>query len=251
MSLDLRKIVGLGSGSPLERVARSLYYGARGLGKAWDWYQETDEREKFVHIFEAVNYLRVADMPKVFFEFGCYSGRTFSAALLAARLLKIHLDAYAFDSFQGLPPNEETRSGVFAAGAFRMDRPSFRRAVHARTRVWVPEDHMVEGFYDSSLTPEFSRRLPPHVGFVHIDVDLYQSTVPVLRFLTDKLVSGTVLLFDDWYCFSPGSSGGERRALEEFREQNPEFTFEEWKNYSGFGKSLFVIRHGSAEEKAR
>ena len=34
-----------------------------------------------------------------------------------------------------------------------------------------------------------------------VDCDLYQSTVPVLAFLADLLQDGTVVLFDDWYCF--------------------------------------------------
>ena len=56
------------------------------------------------------------------------------------------------------------------------------------------------------------------------------------------MVEGTVLLFDDWYCFPPGSNKGERRALEEFQANNPSFEFEDWKSYSTFGKSFFVVK---------
>ena len=45
----------------------------------------------------------------------------------------------------------------------------------------------------------------PKVGLVHIDVDLYSSTVEVLEFVKPLLVKSSVLVFDDWYCFPPGS----------------------------------------------
>ena len=34
------------------------------------WYLETDEKFKYIHILEAVNYVKVAELPNVFFEFG-------------------------------------------------------------------------------------------------------------------------------------------------------------------------------------
>jgi|SRR6266508_650516 len=237
-------------GSVFESVARSAYYGVRGLSDAWEWYRESDERTKFVHIMEAVNYLRVAGLPTVFFEFGCHSGRTFSAALLAARFLKIQLDAYAFDSFEGLPESDEDSTGVFAKGRFRTDVRAFKDAVRARAGITVADDHIIKGFFDDSLTAELSDRLAPRVGFVHIDVDLYKSTVPVLDFVKPKLASGSVVLFDDWYCFPVGQAAGERRAVEEFLTRNPEIIFEEWKDYSGFGKSFFVVVKPTREAAA-
>ena len=44
-------------------------------------------------ITEAMNYLRIAGannrLPNTYFEFGCHSGRTFSAAINAANYLKM------------------------------------------------------------------------------------------------------------------------------------------------------------------
>ena len=80
----------------------------------------------------------------------------------------------------------------------------------------------------------------PKVGMVHIDVDLYSSTMEVLEFIKPLLVVGTVLIFDDWYCFPPGANKGEMKAVKEFSSANPSFQLEEWKAYSTFGKSFFV-----------
>ena len=100
-------------------------------------------------------------------------------------------------------------------------------------------ENVIRGYYEESLTAELQNRMPK-VGVVHIDVDLYSSTVEVLQFIKPLLVIGTVLAFDDWYCFPPGSPKGEKLALEEFCNNNPSFKLEEWKSYSTFGKSFFV-----------
>ena len=82
------------------------------------WYIETDETFKYIHILEAVNYVRVAEMPKVFFEFGCHSGRTFSAAILASKFLNFDMKIYGFDSFEGLPKTSKEEDGYFEGGTF-------------------------------------------------------------------------------------------------------------------------------------
>ena len=70
----------------------------------------------------------------IYFEFGCYSGRTFSAAINAYNFFKIkNFSAYAFDSFRGLPENEETQSSVFKPGSFSMSKINFVQEVFNNT----------------------------------------------------------------------------------------------------------------------
>ena len=204
------------------------------------WYVESDEKFKYIHILEAVNYIKVAELPNVFFEFGCHSGRTYSAALLASKFLRFEIENFAFDSFEGLPETLKNEDGIFKSGTFNTAKKDFVEIVKKRSGVLLQEDQLIEGYYEKSLTDKLSERLPKSVGFVHIDVDLYSSTVTVLDFIKKFLVSGTVILFDDWYCFPPGKEMGERRALNEFLKKYPEIELEEWKNYSTFGKSFLV-----------
>jgi len=205
-------------------------------------YRRTDEDFKFIHILEAMNYARVAELPAVYFEFGCHSGRTFSAAVRAARYLKMqNARFFAFDSFQGLPETKAEEDGYFQSGTFATGVDEFVRLVRGMSGLELARENIVPGFYDKSLTPALQSRMPK-VGVVHIDVDLYSSTVEVLKFVKPMLTVGTALLFDDWYCFPPGADKGEARALREFLEANPSFAVEEWKAYSTFGKSFFVTR---------
>lgn len=224
------------------KIKQFIYYNVlnKKLKLPRNWYTETDEKFKFTHVLEAVNYVKVAELPNVFFEFGCHSGRTYSAALLASKFLNFELENYAFDSFEGLPETSKEEDGYFSSGTFNTKKEDFVKIVKNKTGILLQDDQLVEGYYDKSLNNKLKERLPKSVGFVHIDVDLYSSTVTVLEFIKTFLVSGTVILFDDWYCFPPGKEMGERKALNEFLKKYPEIQLEEWKNYSTFGKSFLV-----------
>ncbi len=207
-------------------------------------YLFTDERLKMVHILECMNYLRIAgadgSIPPVYFEFGCYSGRTFSAAVNAARFLGMDdAEFFAFDSFEGLPATVQEDDGYFEGGSFATSRDDFVRIVQQKTGKRLADRNIIQGFYARSLTPELQASMGK-VGVVHVDVDLYSSTKELLAFIKPLIVVGTVLIFDDWYCFAPGVNKGEMRALKEFLEEHPSFRVEEWKSYSTFGKSFFV-----------
>ena len=149
-------------------------------------YKYSDEHLKFVHILEAMNYLRVAGaagriLPQTFFEFGCHSGRTFSAAVNASGFLGMkNARFFAFDSFEGLPPTREDEDGYFQSGTFCTSKQQFVSIVkRIQGKPW--QMNRSYRFYSDSLTSEIQERMPK-AGVIHIDVDLYSSTVDVLRF---------------------------------------------------------------------
>ena len=230
----------------LKSSLRSLFFAFKNpklLGAKKD-YNYTDEHLKFVHILECINYLKVAGhsnkIPSVFFEFGCHSGRTFSAAVNAANYVGLdEAKFFAFDSFKGLPATSEIEDGIFQEGEFCTSALEFKKIIKKKTGLILDSKNIIEGFYADSLSISLQKSLP-RVGIVHIDVDLYSSSVEVLEFIKPLIVTGSILMFDDWYCFPAGKAKGERLALEEFLLNNEAFTIEEWKNYSTFGKSFFI-----------
>ena len=111
--------------------------------------------------------------------------------------------------------------------------------IKKNTGIKLKSEQIIKGFYSKTLTKELQSKLPK-VGLVHIDVDLYSSTICVLNFIAPLLVAGSIIAFDDWYCFPPGSNKGEAKSLNEFLDLNPHYKVEEWKAYSTFGKSFFV-----------
>lgn len=229
-----------------KNIAKAVYFRTvkRKLFNSFQRYKSSDEDEKFKHIMESLNYLRVAGdggnlLPQTYFEFGCHSGRTFSSAINSMNFLKMkNVQYYAFDSFEGLPETTEA-DGYFKAGTFCTSEDSFRKIVKASTNVELQSESIISGFYEHSLVTEYAESLPD-IGVVHIDVDLYSSTVSVLEYCKSRLVSGSVLLFDDYYCYNPDKPSGELQALNEFLEANEDFGVIPWKAYSTFGQSFFV-----------
>ena len=208
-------------------------------------YRFSDYDLKATHILEALNYAKVAGVsgsviPLTYFEFGCHSARTFCAAMNAASYLKSNFEFFAFDSFQGLPETTKEEDGIFEKGQYNTSRRRFLSLVRAQTKKDLDENQIIEGFFEDTLTDELANQLP-NIGVLHIDVDLYLSTVKVLSFVKPLLVPGTVVLFDDWNAFPGGSMAGERRAFLEFLEQNEGIQVEKWKSYSTFGQSFFVV----------
>jgi O-methyltransferase len=163
-----------------------------------------------------------------YMEFGCHNARTMRHAFDAFHALFDWRYA-AFDSFAGLPEIPEIdRRPIWRPGALCTSEEEFIRLV---VEHGMPREKLltVKGFYDRSLTPELKERLlPARAAVIYVDCDLYSSTVPVLEFVRDFLQPGTVLVFDDWFCFRGDPDRGERRAFREFRERYPRLRFQDF-----------------------
>jgi O-methyltransferase len=180
-----------------------------------------------------------------YLEFGVFRGRTFVTAWDAAcryRMDKMHF--YAFDSFSGLPEiSGNDVGGEFREGQYHAERMDFeknlRRHKVDRNRVTI-----VEGLFDETLTGKSREQLPiKRAAVVWIDCDLYASTVPVLNFLSDVLVDGAVLIFDDWFCFKARPERGEQLACSEWLQANPQIRLVPYQNFGWAGRSFIVNRN--------
>jgi Methyltransferase domain len=129
-------------------------------------------------------------------EFGVFSGSTLKVIANARGGRQV----YGFDSFKGLP--EDWRSG-FTAGTFNID-----------TLPDVPGAELVVGLFADTL-PGFLVEHAGPVAFVHVDCDLYSSTVTVLEHLGPRLRQGSVIVFDEYFNY-PGWREHEHRAWREY-----------------------------------
>jgi hypothetical protein len=80
------------------------------------------------------------------------------------------------------------------------------------------------------------------IALVNIDCDLYESAVPVFRFIEPLLQEGTLLYIDDFYagyCGSPRR--GVARAFTEFAGRAA-FRFQPFLNAGYWGKSFIAYR---------
>ena len=129
-------------------------------------------------------------------EFGVASGRTIN--YLAARMPQETI--FGFDWFKGLP--EPWRTG-FDRGAF----------AHAPPQV-LHNVELVSGLFQDTLGKFLMTHQEP-ASLLHIDCDLYESTHVVLSALAERIVPGTVIVFDEYVNY-PGWKQHEFRAFQEF-----------------------------------
>ena len=136
----------------------------------------------------------------------------------------------AFDSFEGLPGGDAERMADYAPGAYAFAERDFRTNLRDQG-VDLDDVITVKGFYDQTCTPETRARIGiENAALVMIDCDLYESTVPVLDFLTDIVQQGTIIVFDDWFRFKGSPNHGEQRACREWLARNPQLELVEfWK----------------------
>lgn len=174
-------------------------------------------------------------------EFGVFRGRTTIEAYRASRRFGFpDMRFLIFDSFEGLPPIAGNDvGGPFVEGEFSCSRREFTQNLKS-FGVDVSRFEITEGFYDQTLT---AANLPQQeIAVAWVDCDLYESTVPVLNYLTHRLVNGAVLIFDDWYCFDGGEQRGEQLAYAEWLAANPNLRLVEYQNFHWAGKSFIVNR---------
>jgi hypothetical protein len=134
----------------------------------------------------------------LFCEFGVYQGTTINHI---ARKIKSKI--YGFDSFEGLP--EFWKEG-FPKGAFDLKKEGLPKC--------EANVELIVGWFDQTL-PEFARSHPEPVAFLHVDCDLYSSTRTIFKFIGERLVQGSVIVFDEYFNYS-GWQEHEHRAFAEF-----------------------------------
>jgi len=149
-------------------------------------------------------------------ECGCYRG--LSSYLICSRMKQHRADFdgtgyQIFDSFQGLsaPQAEDTgpapegaqspSPGDVQAGRFSASLADVKRALSA-----FPSVEYFRGWIPEAFPATTDRRY----RFVHVDVDLYRPTRDSFEYFWPRLVSGAVMVCDDY------NWTGARRAVEEF-----------------------------------
>lgn len=176
------------------------------------------------HLKKALNRVEIDG---AFLEFGVHSGTTVNtiASHKAAKDKTVH----GFDSFEGLPEDWFTNSTTkpsHKAGHFARDLP----AVEKNVKLW-------KGWFKDTI-PQYLERHKEPIAFLHVDCDLYSSTIDVLYGLKDYIVEGTVIVFDEFYPWG--------RKKYELWERNEYKALREWS--IEFDRHSEVLYHSSHQQ---
>lgn len=142
-------------------------------------------------------------IPGEYAEVGVYQG--VSAEIICAVKGDKHL--YLFDTFEGLPPVGEL-DPQFSAKMFKSNLAMVEQRMAAYKNV-----HIYPGLFPGTSEPVKNTRF----AFVHLDVDLYQSTKDCLEFFYERMEPGGIILSHDY-----AQAAGVKQAFREFFQDKPE-----------------------------
>ena len=199
---------------------------------------------------EAVYYCYGTVVPGDLVEFGTMTGHT--ARAIAEAMLAVESEYrlppkrfHLYDSFEGLPEpvaipdtaSPHVQLGHWARGGCKVLGKEELNQVMLEL---LPPDRfdLVEGWY-SDTVPQGSP--DQRYAFIHVDCDLYQSTIDCLTplFQRGQVSAGAVICFDDWMCNRASNSFGERRAFIELTERFG-IQSEQWGSYTWSGARFLI-----------
>ena len=159
-------------------------------------------------------------------EFGVWVG---TSAQMIASWMKYQLrddnkKLYGFDSFEGLPedwfdPVTGQMQEQGSKGFFNMEGapPDLNKPPFVVMEGQLPNVEFVKGWFEDTV-PKFAQEHQDSIALLHIDSDLYSSAKTIFDLLGDRIVEGTVIMFDEIYNY-PGYQAHEFKAFKEFVEK--------------------------------
>ena len=149
-----------------------------------------------------------------FSEFGVHQGRSsLVSALTAVKYSSSSREFHLVDSFEGLS------APVRADGSF------FKKSMLNNTDAEIVLQRLLSVTSGARLHKGFIPEVLNEIdsttySFVHIDVDLSEPTISVLEFVYEKMVTGGVILFDDFgFHMCPGVRTGVEKFFQDKLEK--------------------------------
>lgn len=234
----------------VRRLLRPSYkWLKRTVRPAWvDTRTRLGEAEYEMVLRNAMNYASGCQVAGDYLEFGVSWGNTFIAAFRSAQRCGLKsMRFYGFDSFAGLPQIQGVDAQgdcEYHKGQYACNLAEFQRRV-SQEGVDFSRVKLVPGWYDDVLNDKTKQELQiKKAAVIWIDCDLYESTVPALNFITDYVQDGTIICFDDWFCFKGDPNRGEQRAFKEWLARNPSIRAIEYRKFEAAGHSFILNTAG-------
>jgi len=147
-----------------------------------------------------------ADMEGELAEVGVYQGG--SAKLICE--VKRDKDLYLFDTFTGLPEVSEDDTHFGKKHWYENEFSNTSEEAIRKLLSKYKNVHIIKGIFPESGKAIIEKKF----CFVHLDVDLYKSTIESLRFFFPRMVKGGIIMVHDFH------SDGIQKAFKEFKNEN-------------------------------
>ena len=173
--------------------------------------------ERLSALYDIVQTINNGNVEGVIVECGTWNGG--SAAMMAAscrnsKTSTLRRAFWLFDSFQGLPrpgekdADEEKQS--FFHGWNKGD-PAKVKKIFEKLRLPIEDVKIIPGWFNETLKQTNILK----IAVLHIDADWYDSVKVVLDSLYDKVVSGGIIVIDDY-----GRWQGAKMAVDDYLKEH-------------------------------
>lgn len=150
-----------------------------------DFYQQTWDYQRRYNLYEAICKQEGIDSIAIdYLEFGVAGGLSFKWWLEKNKNQQSRF--FGFDTFEGLPE----KWGPFEKGAMAVELDSLN--------IHDPRAQFYKGLFQDTLIPFLEKYDHKNRKLIHLDADLFSSTIFALSQLYRFLKPGDILLFDEF-----------------------------------------------------
>lgn len=181
---------------------------------------------------EAVNYIIQNNIEGVFVECGVYQGAFPEIWINTLKRTNSIRDIYLYDTFTGLVEPGEYDYTCKDAKLFNWDKDKTHKywsenIINDKVNSWCyaplekvkqklyltgyPENYLHYVVGDVMETLKDKTTIPEKIAILRLDTDWYESSKYELEQMYDNVVTGGLIIFDDYYHWD-----GQRRATDEF-----------------------------------
>jgi hypothetical protein len=160
-------------------------------------------------------YKKIMDLPGHVVECGVYKGASFTRLLTFREILESphSRKIIGFDAFGKFPEQHDSADAEFIERFEGIGGEGISKAdlISAMEHKGLGNYELVEGEISETLPEYLSDHPELKIALLHVDVDVYQPSVVILEHLYHRVVTGGIVVFDDY-----GTVAGETRAVDEF-----------------------------------
>lgn len=173
--------------------------------------RKTKDKIRFYSIWLQLKRIKEKEIQGELAELGVYKGQTASLIHHMLPERPLHL----FDSFSGLPKQVIRED---CDGTVRPQTVKFENTSPEEVLKYIKGNGNIK-IYEGIFPATTSGLEATKFAFVHIDADLYQSTIDALNFFYPRMVKSGVIIIHDYH----HNWEGVKKAVDEFEKDIPEF----------------------------
>jgi hypothetical protein len=227
----------------LAELVERFHIGPLDLLKNFPIFARRVTLKRFLAHYEL--FRKTVDLPGDIVELGVFRGASLftwanflEARAIGSRTKKV----WGFDNFTGfsglgdrdgpaVPRLQKVTGGFSPAQYYEELKAAIALFDEDRFAPWKPRIELVEGDVEKTV-PAFVEKNPGlRISILHFDIDLYGPTMVGLRHLFPRVVSGGIVIFDEYAILE---WGGESAAVEEYLAgQGYRLKTFEWNNSPG------------------